>query len=435
MATNTPLQSIILTSATPNIIFSNIDQSYTDLIVIFNGSTSTGNDVGVYINGDTASNYSATRLYGSGSSVAADRGSNQTYHAITIGGPGNPGQSTFQVFNYSNSNTFKTTISRASNPSSSGYVGAISQLWRSTAPITSLNFFASGSTLFTAGTTFDLYGIKSGAPSALGGDIVTTDGNYWYHAFTASGTFTPQKGLSCDVLVVAGGGGGGRESDSNSTGAGGGGAGGLYYSTGNSVGTAQTVTVGGGGATGSNAGQQGSQGSNSVFGSLTAAVGGGFGGGTDSAVYSRNGGNGGSGGAGGSNGTSGTGTAGQGNNAGTVSNLNGAGGGGAGAVGGNASSTNGGNGGAGVNTYSAWLSATGLGVSGFIAGGGGGGYTNVTGGTTNGTGGSGGGGAGGNPAVAGTANTGGGGGGANNQGTNTQGGNGGSGLVIVRYPV
>ena len=427
-----------------SVTFSGIPQTgYTDLVVKTSlRGVANSADVTMSFNG-VATNQSIRVLGGNGSSSFSftdtlfySLQSRSSYTANTFS------NGEFYIPNYTGSAFKSYSLDDTTETNAAGsFMYLSSGLWSNTSAITSITLTSGGTGNFDQYSTFYLYGVaKLGTtpaivPYATGGDTIMTDGTYWYHAFKSSGTFTPAKGLSCDVLVVAGGGGGGREADSNGTGAGGAGAGGLYYSTGNSVGTAQTVTVGGGGATGANAGQQGSQGSNSVFGSLTAAVGGGYGGGTDSAVYTRNGGNGGSGGAGGSNGTSGTGTAGQGNNAGTVSNLNGGGGGGAGAVGGNASSTNGGNGGAGVNTYSAWLSATGLGVSGYIAGGGGGGYTSVTGGTTNGTGGSGGGGAGGNPGVAGTANTGGGGGGANNQGTNTSGGNGGSGLVIVRYAV
>jgi hypothetical protein len=100
-------------------------------------------------------------------------------------------------------------------------------------------------------STFYLYGVsKLGTtpaivPYATGGDTIMTDGTYWYHAFTSSGTFTPTKGLSCDVLVVAGGGAGGAELIG-----GGGGAGGRYCISAQSLasGTGYTVTVGAGGA-------------------------------------------------------------------------------------------------------------------------------------------------------------------------------------------
>ncbi|AYP28163.1 hypothetical protein vBLenPICBM1__50 [Lentibacter phage vB_LenP_ICBM1] len=80
------------------------------------------------------------------------------------------------------------------------------------------------------------------------GGTVTTDGNYKYHTFTSSGTFTITNGdaQTVEYLVVGGGGGGGDRHG------GGGGAGG--YLAGNIALAAPatwTVIVGGGGAGGS----------------------------------------------------------------------------------------------------------------------------------------------------------------------------------------
>jgi hypothetical protein len=201
--------------------------------------------------------------------------------AITIGGPGNPGASIVSINNYSSTTTFKTVLSRANNSDSNGYVGAHAQLWRSTSAINNISLFASGTTLFNAGTTFDLYGIKSGAPKAMGGDVVVTDGNYWYHAFTSSGTFTPTVALTADVLVVAGGGGGSPAAGAL-TGAGGG-AGGVAYQASRSAasGIGYTVTIGAGGGT-STGTVAGNSGSNSVFDTITAVGGGG------SKVFAKN---------------------------------------------------------------------------------------------------------------------------------------------------
>jgi hypothetical protein len=314
-------------------------------------------------------------------------------------------------------------------------------LWSNTAAITEIKIAPAGANNFVQYSTFYLYGVaKLGTtpaivPYATGGDTIMTDGTYWYHAFLSSGTFTPAKGLSCDVLVVAGGGASGRA---------GGGAGGLVVTSSASFasGTAYTTTVGAGGTAGAG-NTQGGNGSNSnVTGgslSLTAAVGGGGGGaGLVSVQDGLSGGSGGGEGYGRGTGSVGTGTSGQGNNGGLgysdlATYTAGGGGGGAGAVGGAASSAGGGTsgaGGSGSNTYSSWLSATGTGVSSYIAGGGAGGIES---GKTLGAAGSGGGGAGGLGATgnAATANTGGGAGG----GGNGQGANGGSGLVIVRYAV
>jgi hypothetical protein len=181
-----------------------------------------------------------------------------------------------------------------------------------------------GGNNYAAGSTFSLYGIASqeAAAKATGG-MVTSDANYYYHTFTASGTFTPKQSISADILVVAGGGsgGGGR--------AGGGGAGGLLVHTSQSLtATGYTCTVGAG-ASANSGNVNGNQGSNSQFGALTASVGGGFG---ASAFISVNGGNGGSGGGAPAGLTGGTATSGQGfaggNGAATSNNYRGTGGGG-----------------------------------------------------------------------------------------------------------
>lgn len=246
------------------------------------------------------------------------------------------------------------------------------------------------------------------------GGTLTQDGLYDIRSFTSSGTFTSNKALSVEYLVVAGGGGGG-----GSAFGGGGGAGGLLTATGFSViagSTTVTVGAGGNGAAGT-----GTAGSNSVFSTIT-SIGGGFG----------SNGNGGSGGSGGGSGGSiaSSGTTGQGNGGGTnFSNAAGAGGG-AGAIGGNPVSTvTGGLGGVGLQS-----SITGTATY-YAGGGGGGGYGTSGGGSP--AGGLGGGGAGsGYGATAGTANTGGGGGGGGyngNTGASYSGGNGGSGIVIIRF--
>ena len=65
---------------------------------------------------------------------------------------------------------------------------------------------------------------KRAGAKATGGTI-TTDGTYWFHTFTSSGTFTPTQSLTADMVVVAGGGGGGgggRGASGSTAGSGGG---------------------------------------------------------------------------------------------------------------------------------------------------------------------------------------------------------------------
>ena len=97
----------------------------------------------------------------------------------------------------------KTVLGRGN---SYEYVGAVAGTWNNAAPITSINILSSAT--FSSGTLISIYGIQAGTPKAQGGNIVTTDGTYWYHAFTASGTFTPSSTITADYLVVGAGGGG-----------------------------------------------------------------------------------------------------------------------------------------------------------------------------------------------------------------------------------
>jgi hypothetical protein len=443
MATNTytEIARINGDGSATTITFSSIPSTYTDLVLVANIFTTANANQVLRVNGDSGGNYSTTVLYGNGTSALSTRGSNNnamTFQTDLFATSTIPATTVFNFMNYANTNTFKTVISRSNkaNQSTETHVN----LWRNTAAITSITI--SGAT-FTSDATFSLYGIASeeAAAKATGG-MVTSDANYYYHTFTASGTFTPKQSLSCDVLAIAGGGSG---SAANGSGAGGG-AGGVQYTSSISFasGTAYTATIGGGGAPCgiNNSALPGNQGTNSNLTggslSLTAAVGGGFG----AAITA--GGTGGSGGGStptpsGPQTTRGAATTGQGFAGGLggawSGNYPAGGGGGAGAQGGDGA-TNSGAGGNGTSTYSSWGLATGTGqnVSStyYYAGGGGGGARNTG---SGGAGGYGGGAAGisttgGNDA---TANTGGGGSGAGGTTGLVASGAGGSGLVIVRY--
>lgn len=408
MATTTyePIASQTLGSASANITFTAIPQTYTDLIVVFNGSsTGTAQYFMQVGNGsiDTGSNYSTTGLTGNGSSVVALGYPNDTVGIradlyATAGG--NIKQTMFQIQNYSNTTTNKSILVRSALPASETV--ACVGLWRSNSAINTLRLTTSST--FSAGATVSLYGIANaaiGAPKATGGTI-TYDSTYFYHTFGASGTFTPQQSLTVDYLVVAGGGSGGCYTPA------------VGYQFGN-VGTNSSFSGSGISTVTSSGGGRGAR----------------FAGGSG-------GGDGGSGGGGGTGNTtawpagaaspSGQGNAGGIGLTGAGGNWESGGGGGAGAVGFAYNVSNGG-GGIGLNTNSAWATATGTGVSGYYAGGGGRGtgYTQP-----GGAGGLGGGGAGsslGGNGVAGTVNTGGGGGGADQGGGASAGGGGAGGYL------
>lgn len=437
------LGSVTVSSAQSQITFSNIPQTYTDLILVSNIATASINpSIYMRFNGDSQTNYSFTTLYGNGTSAASTRGTNQSKAIMAWYVSPDTTMAminTTQILNYSNNTINKNVISRANRGSANNSQGteASVSLWRKTDAITSITLLPEAN--FSIGSTFNLYGIGATDLKATGGDIIQTDGTYWYHAFTKSGTFTPKTALTCDYLVIAGGGGGGTPL------AGGGGAGGLRSTVGAtggggslesalslSAGTNYTVTIGAGGGINLN-------GSNSTFSTITSTGGGR--GGYYSSTAGATGGSGGGGGGGDGTLAGGSGTANQGyaggsgndGAAGGYVTRVGGGGGGAGAAGANANgSTNvAGNGGAGVQ-ITAFATPTGTGVSGFYAGGGGG---SVQAAGTAGAGGSGGGGRGGANVYGARAiaNTGSGGGGTGQ--ANGSPGFGGSGLVIVRYAV
>jgi hypothetical protein len=448
--TYTLLETITVGAAgASSVTFNSIPQTgYTDLVLKLSSRTnSTTNNYTIKFNGSSVAEYTDKIVGGNGS--AAFTGSDGPTGA-GIYGQLNNGSYTANTFdsseiyipNYRSANYKSVSIDGVQETNaSSAYSGLVAGLWSNTAAITSITLTPNSSNTYVQYSTFSLYGVSAlgvtptRAPKATGGSIIQTDGTYWYHAFLSSGTFTPATALSCDVLVVAGGGGGVWD-DVQYWSAGGGGAGGVLGFASQSFSSAQTITVGAGGA-------YNSAGSSSQLGSLTAPTGGGSnniknggsGVGVTPRFYS----------------TPGTGISGQGFAGGSVSGPNsGAGGGGAGAVGATITVNNGqgGAGGIGTNSVTNWgalstvLTTTGLGVSGYIAGGGAGGNSSFYGPASVAQGGTGGGGNGspggiGGAGVAGTQNTGSGGGGSGGVGTAGSGsgtpGAGGSGLVIVRY--
>lgn len=428
------IERIELNASASSVTFSNIPQTgYTDLKIVISARNDQSGiqAVNIAFNGVTT-NQSYRSIFGDGSGVASYSGTNpQIQYVPGTGQTANTfNNAEMYIPNYAGSTNKSFSIDQVEETNATtAYIVPMAGLWASTAAITSITFtLATGS--FVANSTFSLYGIAAvgttpvTAPKADGGNVIATDGTYWYHAFLSNGTFTPQVGLSADVLVVAGG--GGSYTSPGGGGSGGGGAGGLVAFTSQPLSTTGYLcTVGAGGSD--------ANGVNSQFGALTAAVGGGRGGAADTIGFS-----GGSGGgtgfrtpsSGTAAGTSGQGNAG-GNTSGSYPNFNSGGGGGAGAAGGTGG-TNGGAGGAGLNTYSAWATATGTGVSGYYAGGGGGMVWYTSG--SAGAGGAGGGGTGASSSTGsgsnGVANTGGGAGGSAQTATA-----GGSGIVIVRYLV
>lgn len=153
--TYTPIATNTLGSNSTSVTFSSIPGTYTDLVVVVAGTFTTGstNNVNLQFNGDTGSNYSWTRLLGSGSAASSYQASDVE---IDIGLISSTAQSNTiaHIQNYSNATTYKTAIGRGNT---SEYVQTSIGTWRNTAAITSVKIQSAAT--FASGTVFTLYGI------------------------------------------------------------------------------------------------------------------------------------------------------------------------------------------------------------------------------------------------------------------------------------
>jgi hypothetical protein len=163
-----PIATTTLGSAAATVTFSSIPGTYTDLVIIASGTVSVDNYGGwLQINSDTASNYSWTDLSGNGTTAQSNRGSSvgntSNYYAGPKQGWSNtsPNVTILNIFNYANTTTNKTWISRTANASSTGGTEATVGLYRSTSAITSITLGVQSTGTYGSGSTFTLYGIKA----------------------------------------------------------------------------------------------------------------------------------------------------------------------------------------------------------------------------------------------------------------------------------
>jgi hypothetical protein len=155
-STYEPIATTTVGSATSTITFSSIPSTYTDLILVFNGASTTNNqNFGLRYNSDSTGSYSYTMVYGDGSSAASIGTASDTQSFV--GNTGTANCTTIaQVMNYSNATTYKTALSRTQNGS---YVLAYVTTWRNTSAINRIDAISTNT--FISGSTFTLYGIKA----------------------------------------------------------------------------------------------------------------------------------------------------------------------------------------------------------------------------------------------------------------------------------
>ena len=155
-STYTPIATQTLGSATASVTFSSISGTYTDLLIVFNGTSTAGNSIYTRYNSDTANNYSFTYLYGNGTTASSGRTAT-TGNVYVCDVATSQTMATINVMNYSNTTTYKTSLNRGGPASTS--TDASVGLWRNTSAITSVEVYTNST--FTTGSTFTLYGIKA----------------------------------------------------------------------------------------------------------------------------------------------------------------------------------------------------------------------------------------------------------------------------------
>ena len=156
--TYVPLATNTLSSAQASVTFSSISGAYTDLVLVISGNAGSGTSADMRFNSDSATNYSSTHLHGDGSSAGSYRETNSTsLWAGSFYSTSTPTTAIHHIMNYSNTTTYKTSLSRVNYTIAFTY--ATVGLWRSTAAVTSVTL--STSATFNTGSTFQLFGIAA----------------------------------------------------------------------------------------------------------------------------------------------------------------------------------------------------------------------------------------------------------------------------------
>ena len=155
-ATYTPISSTTFGSNTTSLTFSSISSAYTDLVIVIGGIFTADISGGLTFNSDTGSNYTTTRMYGTGTAATTNSSNSGTQMAFTTGKGDTRYTFIINIMNYSSSSTYKPVLVKGAMDMASARIGT----WLSTSAINSINLTANGGQ-FVAGTTITLYGIAA----------------------------------------------------------------------------------------------------------------------------------------------------------------------------------------------------------------------------------------------------------------------------------
>ena len=155
------LDSVTLSSSASSVTFSSIDQSYRDLVLVVEGSSTSGfaRGMGAQFNNDTGSNYNYVSMTGDGSSASSSSVSNNSSIGVfgRLAASGGKAINIIQIMDYSATDKHKSCLSRTNNAASD--TNAVASRWASNSAITEIDLLP-GSSL-ESGSTFYLYGVAA----------------------------------------------------------------------------------------------------------------------------------------------------------------------------------------------------------------------------------------------------------------------------------
>jgi hypothetical protein len=170
-STYTLISSNVLSSSAASVTFSAIPGTYTDLVLRISGrsddSANPQGSIRLYINGNTSSVYSFTRLTGNGSTTATYTSGSGTELYFTFGL--STAQSTSNTFGNaeiyipsytSSTNKPMSGFQAMETNSSTAFMGVTAGLTRITSAITTIEVTTNAGN-FVSGSSFYLYGIKN----------------------------------------------------------------------------------------------------------------------------------------------------------------------------------------------------------------------------------------------------------------------------------
>jgi hypothetical protein len=157
------IASTTLGSNTRTITFTSIPSTYRDLVLVCNVTVVGGSDLICLTFNNNTSGYNTVTMEGNGSTAASGSQTNESNAKNTVIDYSiSDVRSTviIQIFDYAQTDKHKSILMKGG--SSNLRMGASANRWANTAAINRLDVFTdSGTTTYSSGSTFHLYGIVS----------------------------------------------------------------------------------------------------------------------------------------------------------------------------------------------------------------------------------------------------------------------------------